>query len=101
MVFWDDQTHVYEVISEELKSKINVKKLNQITKTILGIIQLDFFSTEVVLTNENKFVVIDYVNDQCDMRLKSKHVDGVPDEIVDLIISYLIKAVTKAKADLL
>jgi hypothetical protein len=101
VVFWDDQTHVYEVISEELKSKINIKKLSQITKTIFGIIQLDFFSTEVVLTNENKFVVIDYVNDQCDMRLKSKHVDGVPGEIVDLIISYLLKAVTKVKADLL
>ena len=100
VVFWDDQTHVYEVISEELKSKINIKKFSQITKTIFGIIQLDFFSTEVVLTNENKFVVIDYVNDQCDMRLKSKHVDGVPDEIVDLIISYLIKAVTKVKTDL-
>lgn len=99
VVFWDDQTHIYEPISEVLKSKINIKKLNQITKTILGIIQLDFFSTEIVLTNDNKFVVIDYVNDQCDMRLKSKHVDGVPDEIVNQIISYLIKAIIKVKAE--
>lgn len=99
VVFWDDQTHIYEPISEVLKSKINIKKLNQITKTILGIIQLDFFSTEIVLTNANKFVVIDYVNDQCDMRLKSKHVDGVPDEIVNQIISYLIKAIIKVKAE--
>lgn len=99
VVFWDDQTHIYEPISEELKSKINIKKLNQITKTILGIIQLDFFSTEIVLTNENKFVVIDYVNDQCDMRLKSKYADGVPDEIVNQIISYLIKAIMKVKAE--
>lgn len=99
VVFWDDQTHIYEPISEVLKSKINIKKLNQITKTILSIIQLDFFSTEIVLTNGNKFVVIDYVNDQCDMRLKSKHVDGVPDEIVNQIISYLIKAIIKVKAE--
>ena len=100
VVFWDDQTHVYEVISEDLKSKINIKKLNHIIKTIFGIIKLDFFSTEVVLTNENKFVVIDYVNDQCDMRLKSKHPDGVPDEIVNQIISYLIKAIIKIKNEL-
>lgn len=100
VVFWDDQTHIYEIISEELKLKINIKKLNQITRTIFGIIQLDFFSTEVVLTNENKFVVIDYVNDQCDMRLKSKHTDGVPDEIVELLITYFIKAVSKAKNNL-
>jgi glutathione synthase/RimK-type ligase-like ATP-grasp enzyme len=89
-VLWDDQTHVYEEISEEFKTKINVKKLNQIIKTIYGLIQLDFFSTEIVFTNENKFVVIDYVNDQCDMRLKSKHVDGIPDVIVNQIISYLM-----------
>jgi hypothetical protein len=99
VVFWDDQTHIYEIISEELKSKINIKKLNQITRTIFGIIQLDFFSTEVVLTSENKFVVIDYVNDQCDMRLKSKHVDGVPNEIVELLITYFIKAVLKVKSN--
>jgi hypothetical protein len=100
VVFWDDQTHVYETIREELKSKIIIKKLNQITRTIFSIINLDFFSTEVVLTNENRIVVIDYVNDQCDMRLKSRHIDGVPDEIVNEIISCLIKAVIKAKSNL-
>jgi len=99
-VLWDDQTHVYEEINDELKTQINIKKLSQITKAIFGLIQLDFFSTETVLTNENKFVVIDYVNDQCDMRLKSKHVDGVPDAIVNQIISYLIKAIIKTKNEL-
>src|SRR3972149_3960068 len=99
-VLWDDQTHVYEEITDELKTQINIKKLNHITKAIFGLIQLDFFSTEIVFTNENKFVVIDYVNDQCDMRLKSKHVDGVPDAIVNQIISYLIKAIIKTKNEL-
>lgn len=99
-VLWDDQTHIYEEVSDELKTQINIKKLHQITKTIYGLTQLDFFSTEIVLTNENKFVVIDYVNDQCDMRLKSKHVDGIPDAIVDQIISYLIKAIMKTKNEL-
>jgi len=99
-VLWDDQTHVYEEITDELKIQINIKKLNQITKAIFGLIQLDFFSTEIVFTNEYKFVVIDYVNDQCDMRLKSKHVDGVPDAIVNQIISYLIKAIIKTKNEL-
>ncbi len=95
-VLWDDQTHVYELISDELKSKINLRKLSQITKTIFGLINLDFFSTEIVFTNEYKFVVIDYVNDQCDMRLKSKHADGVPDEVVNQIISNLIKVIKKS-----
>jgi len=30
----------------------------------------------------DKFILIDYVNDQCDMRLRSNHVDGIPDEVV-------------------
>jgi len=100
-VLWDDQTHVYEMINEELKDKINIKKLNQITKTIFGIIKLDFFSTEVVMTKENRFVVIDYVNDQCDMRLKSKYTDGVPDDIVNQIIGSLIKAINKVNTEAL
>lgn len=100
-VLWDDQTHVYEVIDDDLKTKINIKKLNQITKTIFGLTKLDFFSTEVVLTGENKYMVIDYVNDQCDMRLKSKHSDGVPDEIVNQIITSLIKAIERTNAELL
>jgi hypothetical protein len=99
-VLWDDQTHVYEVIDEDLKTKINIKKLNQITKTIFGLTKLDFFSTEIVLTSENKYMVIDYVNDQCDMRLKSKHTDGVPDEILNQIITSLIKAVERTNAEL-
>ncbi len=97
IVLWDDQTHIYEQLSDEFQSKINIKKLNQITKTIFNLIQLDFFSTEVVWTEQNKFVVIDYVNDQCDMRLKSKYTDGVPDEVVKKIISYMLKTVIKTK----
>lgn len=96
-VLWDDQTHVYEIINDDIKSKINFRKLNQIVKTIYQLIKLDFFSTEIVFTHDEKFVVIDYVNDQCDMRFKSKYFDGVPDELVEQIVLYLKQAVTKTK----
>ena len=99
-VWWDDETHIYNQLMETEIEEFGLRKLFLITKTIQRLTQLDFFSTEIALTEKNKFVVIDYVNDQCDMRLKSKHVDGVPDEIVGLITSYLIKAVTKVKTDL-
>lgn len=98
-VLWDDQTHIYELLTDEVRLKINVKKLNQITRTIWQITKLDIFSTEIAFTNDNKFVVIDYVNDQCDMRLKSKYSDGVPDEIVSHIISLLSKTVHKTKQE--
>ena len=66
-----------------------------ITKKIAKITELDFFSTEIVLTEDGKFIVIDYVNDQCDMRFKSKHVDGVPDKVVEQIILALKRQIVK------
>ncbi len=96
-VWWDDQTHIYSELSEDEIEKYNLKKLISITKTIAEKTELDFFSTEIVLTETGKFVVIDYVNDQCDMRLSSKHKDGVPDEIVKTIIRKMLKRIIKLK----
>lgn len=93
--WWDDQTHIYETITEEELEKFHLKKLNEITRKIAKLTELDFFSTEVAITDENKFIVIDYVNDQCDMRFKSKHTDGIPDNVIYEIIEQLKKAVMK------
>lgn len=87
--WWNDLTHVYEILTIEEKNYYNLSEIDKIVLKIHEITKLDFFSTEIALTHENKFVVIDYVNDQCDMRFKSKHPDGVPDEVVDKIINAL------------
>lgn len=96
-VWWNDETHIYNIISEEELKSNNLKKLISIGKIIAKVTKLDFFSTEVVLTNSDNFVVIDYVNDQCDMRFQSKHADGVPDEIIIKIIDNLKVVVKKNK----
>lgn len=95
--WWDDQTHLYSEMTEDEIKIFNLKKLFSVTKTIAEITQLDFFSTEIVLTSENKFVVVDYVNELCDMRLKSKHTDGVPDRIVNQIINSLREKILRLK----
>ena len=94
-VWWDDQTHLYSELTEDEIDRFKLKKLFHITKIIADITQLDFFSTEIVYTHDKKFVVIDYVNDQCDMRLSSKHFDGVPEIIVRMIIINMLKKVQK------
>jgi len=66
-----------------------------ITKQIAMLTGLDFFSTEIVIPENKKFIVIDYVNDQCDMRIKSKHFDGVPDTIVQNIIDSMLKTMLR------
>lgn len=92
-LWWDDETHIYNLLSEEEINYFKLKPLYTITKKIAKITELDFFSTEIVFTPKNKFVVIDYVNDQCDMRFQSKHYDGVPDIVIEQIVSHLIERI--------
>ncbi len=94
-VWWDDETHRYDILHDKEIENFGLKKLYQITRVIHRLTELDFFSTEIAFTTNNKFVVVDYVNDQCDMRLKSLHEDGVPDEIVNEIINNIRLAVAK------
>lgn len=96
-VWWDDETHIYNQLVDSEIEEFGLRKLFQITKTIHRLTQLDFFSTEIALTVKNRFVVIDYVNDQCDMRFKSLHTDGVPDTVVLEIINNLRLFVAKEK----
>ena len=97
-VWWDDQTHLYDRILPEHYKNFKLRKLRQITKQIAELTSLDFFSTEIVLTENDKFLLIDYVNDQCDMRIKSRHYDGIPDSIVDEIIKNLLRFSLKIKS---
>lgn len=93
--WWNDLTHVYSEISEEDFQKYNLYEMSRIVQKIHEITNLEFFSTEIALTRENKFIVIDYVNDQCDMRFQSKHYDGVPDNVIYTIINALAEFVSR------
>lgn len=94
-VWWDDQTHEYQILTLEEVEKYKLRPLFNITKKISNIAGMDFFSTEIVLCRSGKFISVDYVNDQCDMRIKSKHFDGVPDPVVNDIILRLLQFVKK------
>jgi hypothetical protein len=87
--WWDDQTHLYDELTREEEEGFNLKELHSIVATIREICGLDFFSTEVALTANQTFVVVDYVNEMCDMRLKSRFVDGVPNRIVQIVAESL------------
>lgn len=80
--WWDHRTHIYRELSKTEERKYKLQKLRPIMTTIQRICRLDFFSSEIALTTEGKFVAVDYVNEICDMRLQSKHHDGVPDNVV-------------------
>jgi hypothetical protein len=95
--WWNDATHIYETLRPDQLKNYQLDELNNIVEKISKIIQLNFFSTEIALSQDDKFIVIDYVNEICDMRLKSQHHDGVPDEIVQQIVNQIVNHVKEYK----
>jgi hypothetical protein len=83
--WWDDETHIYRLLTAQEMTSHHLHPLLTITKKIQQVCKLDFFSTEIALTETRRFVVVDYVNELCDMRLQSRHPDGVPDVVVEEI----------------
>ncbi len=96
--WWDDQTHIYQVLTGHDEETFGLSQLRTITNRIHEVCHLDFFSTELVLTGDRRLVAVDYVNEMCDMRLKSLHIDGVPDEIVAHIAEEISNYVRKGRS---
>lgn len=80
--WWDTRTHVYHRVTFGEECRYRLSPLHEIAGSIALLSCLDLFSTEVALTAEGLFVIVDYVNDQIDLRLQTAAFDGVPDEIV-------------------
>ena len=96
--WWHNETHVFgHVLTQEEETKYELAKIKDIVRSIAEISKLDFFSTELCKTARGRLVVVDYVNDPVDMRPRSTCFDGVPDEVIDQIITHLISQIKKAQ----
>ncbi len=91
--WWDTQTHIYTPVTLAEESRYRLAPLRHTTASLARICGLQLFSTEIALTPDGLFVVVDYANDQIDLRLQSKALDGVPDEIVRDIAERLVALV--------
>jgi len=80
--WWNDLTHIYHMITDEEIERYQLSPLFQVVKQIGRVCKVNFFSTEIAMDREGRFIAIDYVNEVCDMRFKSHHFDGVPDKII-------------------
>jgi len=89
LCWWDDQTHQYTEVCPEEEQRYGLGGLRPVMEIIHGACRLDFFSSEVAITPERKFIVVDYVNEVCDMRRKSAYDNGAPDEVVSEITRLL------------
>jgi len=93
--WWNDHTHSYDLITEEELEKYILEPLFGVIEKIAYVCKVNFFSTEITVGNNGEFTAIDYVNEVCDMRLKSRHYDGVPDEIVEKIVNRIVSYVNE------
>jgi len=84
-------------IRPEEEEGFSLQPLRFIASAIREICGLDFFSTEVAFTPAQAFIVVDYVNEMCDMRLKSRYDDGVPDCVVRAIAEELVGFVSASR----
>lgn len=87
--WWHPLTHVFATVTQSDENKYELAQLYDITMQIASICRLDWFTTEIALTHDN-FIVVDYVNDQIDTRIKSKAVDGAPDEVIRNVARQLV-----------
>jgi hypothetical protein len=97
--WWHAGNRVYAPVTTEEECAFGLRPLRQVVRTIAQICGLDLFSTEIALTADGQFVVVDYVNDQIDLRLQSRAVDGVPDAIADDIAWRLASLVQDVRRD--
>jgi hypothetical protein len=88
--WWNDLTHIYDVLTETDEHLYKLSRLRKTMRQIREVCKVDFFSSEIALIEDRRLIVVDYVNEMCDLRPKSKYYDGVPDEIIEKIVSRMM-----------
>jgi glutathione synthase/RimK-type ligase-like ATP-grasp enzyme len=87
--WWDDRTHVYEVLDVGEVGEPLARRLVDIAIAVARISRLQLFSVEMAVDHQERLVVVDYVNESPDLRRKSRFVDGVPDQVVESAVENL------------
>jgi hypothetical protein len=93
--WWNFDTRQYRPVTVAEEVHYRLTPLRELTKALAGLCALELFSTEIAVDNQNRFVVVDYVNDPVDLTLASSKPDGVPDDLVGFIAEDLADLVAQ------
>ena len=92
--WWNCFNDHYAELSEADQEAFGLHRLEEIVRRIAAVSGMNFFSSEIAVTESNEFVVIDYINDQCHLLTQSASPhNGVPDALVARIARRLVEAV--------
>ena len=92
--WWNTGTGHYEHVTLRKMHKHRLRSLTVIVSEIAKLKNIEWFSTEITITLKGKkrwFVVIDYVNDQCDLKSQSMCRAGVPDNLIEHIAYKIVE----------
>lgn len=90
--WWNPSRNEYGQVTLREIDDNRLMPLVRIASEIGRITRIDWFSCEIAINSKNrKFVVIDYVNDQCAIYPKSEHADGIPDDLINLLAQRLVE----------
>jgi hypothetical protein len=79
--WWHPTTGDYQLVTPLEERRFKLRPLTRIMRDIARVSKINFFSSEITLTEDGRFLVIDYLNTECDMSTKSFWPSGVPDEV--------------------
>jgi len=90
--WWNCFTDRYRLTTSAEIEQWDLRRLEEIVRRMAALTGMQFFSTEVAVTEAKEFVLIDYVNDQCHMLSQSANPQmGVPDELVAAVAYRLVE----------
>ncbi len=89
--WWDDLTHLYQSVHPGQLPQETLQKMKEIVNHIAQTTKIDFFTTEIAIDHDGALQVVDFVNEMCDMRMRSRHGNGVPDALVLQITNRIIQ----------
>ncbi len=83
--WWDNRTHVYDFMPCREVDQLGFGELRSLVRRIGESFPLQLFSTEIVYREDGRPIIVDYINDPCDLRRRSRVPDGVPDELLNWV----------------
>ena len=91
--WWNCHTDGYRQATPTEEQRHGLAALGDVVRRVARLTGMRFFSSELAMTEPGRFVLIDYVNDQCHMLSQGANPRmGVPDTVVAEIADRLVDA---------
>jgi hypothetical protein len=89
--WWNCHTDGYRQVTPDEERRYGLGVLADVVRRVAELTRMRFFSSEIAMTEPGRFVLIDYVNDQCHMLSQGANPRmGVPDAVVAEIAERLV-----------